>query len=114
MVEEKLRAQRLLDGLESGRLPTTDAVFLAEDIDPVLLYVIVSYLRAVYPASDPAATSVLERVVQLTGASSVLVRRHREGGQDPIARWFENEHTYGDFRGKGESMIEVVADKLDS
>ena len=114
MVEEVRKAQRLLDGLENGRLANTDAVFLAEEIDPVLFYVIVSYLRAIHPASDPAATSVLERVVRLTGSSAVLVRRHREGAQDPISRWFEHEHSYGDFRGRGEAMISVIADKLDS
>ena len=114
LVEERQRAQRLLDGLESGRLSTTDAVFLAEEIDPVLFYVIVSYLRAIHPASDPVATSVLERVVRLTSASAVLVRRHREGGEDSVASWFESEHSYGDFRGRGEALIAVVADKLDS
>ena len=38
----------------------------------------------------------------------------REGDQDAIARWFESEYTYTDFRGRGEDMIDVLIDKLES
>ena len=95
------QARRLLEGLESGLLSARDAAIVAEDIDPVLVYVIVSFLRAVYPVSDPAAGAVLERVVRLTSSNPVVVRRHRQGSTDPIARWFESEYAYADFRGRG-------------
>ena len=111
---ERSDAERLLNGLENGTLSSTEAALVAGNIDPVLFYVIVSFLREVYPASDPAATSVLERVVALTKGSAVLVRHHKSGGEDPIAKWFEDEYTYGEFRSRGEAMIELVADKLDS
>ena len=114
MLDEKTAAQRLLRGLENGGLSPAEAVVLAEDIDPVLFYVIVSFLREIHPASDPAATSVLERVVGLTSGSSVLVRRHKEGEQDPVSRWFEDEHEYRDFRGRGDDLVSVVVDKLES
>ena len=112
--DEKRDAVRLLAGLENGGLSPADAAVLAENLDPVLVYVIVSFLRAVYPASDPAATAVLERVVQLTSSSPVMIRKHREGEPDPVSRWLEAEHPYGDFKGRGAELIEIVADKLDS
>ena len=114
MNEEKRDAQRLVSGLENGRISAADAAFLAEDLDPVLIYVIVTFLRAVYPASDPAAASVLERVVHMTTKSSLLIRKHKEGEQDPVSRWFESEFEYRDYKGRGSELVELVADKLDS
>jgi hypothetical protein len=114
VIADKAAAQRLLAGIENGTLSTADAVMVAEGLDPVLFYAIVSFLRANYPASDPAATSVLERVVRLTRGSAVLVRHHRDGGADPVSRWFESEHGYAAFRKRGNEMIALVADKLDS
>ena len=113
-VDEKRDAIRLLTGLENGGLAPADATILGEDLDPVYVYVIVSFLRAVYPAADPAASSVLERVVRLTASSPAVVQKHREGGRDPVTAWVESEHPYAEYRGRGIELLELVADKLDS
>lgn len=112
--EEKRDALRLLAGLENGDLAPSDAAFIAENIDPVYVYAIVSYLRAVYPASNPAATSVLDRVVQLTSSGPKLVSKHAEGERDPVSRWLESDYTYADFRGRGPELVELIHDKLES
>jgi len=52
--------------------------------------------------------------VRLTSGSAVLVRRHKEGESDPIARWFEDEYTFGEFRHRGDEMVALVADKLET
>lgn len=83
-IDERTSAARLLTGLENGSLSVTDATIVAEDLDPVLIYVIVNFLRAIHPASDPAATPVLERVVRLTSGHPAIVRKYQEGEQDPI------------------------------
>ena len=46
-IAERDDAGRLLSGLEKGGLAPADAVVLAEKLDPVLVYVIVTYLRKV-------------------------------------------------------------------
>jgi hypothetical protein len=112
-MDTKRDALRLLDGLENGGLSTADAVALAEDLDPVLTYVIVSFLRAVYPAGNPAATAVLKRVIDLI-ASPAIVRAHEQGRNDPVAQWFESEYSYRDYRDRGPELVDLVADKLDS
>lgn len=112
--EERQDAQRLLDGIENGGLSPTAAAMLAERIDPVLVHAVVSFLRAVHPASDPAAQAVLERVVALTTASPALIRKHREGGKDPITGWFESEYEYRDFRGRGGELIDLLVEKIES
>jgi hypothetical protein len=104
----------LLRGLEDGGLPAAEAAILAEDLDPVIVYFIVRFLREVYPASSPAASAVLERVVQLTSAYPGIVRKSREGEQDPVSQWFASEYSFGDFRGRGSELVEMIVDKLES
>lgn len=112
--DERGDALRLIEGLEGGRMTATDAAALAERLDPVLVYVAVSYLRAIHPASDPVAGAVLERVARMTAAGPALVRRHREGERDPIARWFESEYAYRDFRGRAPDLVDLILDKIES
>ena len=97
-----------------GNLSIADAQIVAEDLDPVLIYVIVRFLRAIHPASDPAATPVLEGVVRLTSVHPAIVSKFREGEHDPISRWFESEHDYRDFMGRESDLIDVIVDKLET
>lgn len=111
---DRNRALRLLRGLDEGGMDVSEGRALAEELDPVLVYAIVRFLRDVYPASDPAASPVLERVVQLTSAYPALVAKSREGEQDPVSRWFSSEYSFRDFRGRGTELIELIVDKLES
>ena len=111
---DRNRTLRLLRGLDEGGLDVSEARALAEELDPVLVYVVVRFLREVYPASDPAASPVLERVVQLTSAYPVLVANSREGEQDPVSEWFSSEYSFRDFRGRGAELIELIVEKLES
>lgn len=111
--QERRDAIELLHALENGVPSASSAVAAAERIDPVLVYAIVSYLRAVHRASDPAASPILERVVKLTSASPAVLRKHRDGESDPVSRWFESEYEYRDFRGRGEDLIELLIEKIE-
>ena len=107
-------ASKLLRGLETGGLPANEARTLAEGLDPVLLYFVVRFLREVYPASDRAATSVLDRVVKLTASFPGMVTKVKKGEQDPVVRWFTGSHSFGEFRGRGASLIELIVAKLEA
>lgn len=111
---DRNHALRLLRGLDEGGLDVSEARALAEELDPVLVYVVVRFLREVYPASDPAASPVLERVVQLTSAYPALVAKSKEGEEDPVSRWFSSEYSFRDFRGRGDELIDLIVDKLES
>jgi hypothetical protein len=111
---DRNQALRLLRGLDEGGIDATEARILAEELDPVLVYVVVRYLREIYPASDPAASPVLERVVGLTSAYPAIVEKSREGEQDPVSEWFTSEYSFRDFRGRGPELIELIVDKLES
>ena len=111
---DKSQALRLLQGLEMGGLDPAEGRILAEDLDPVLVHVIVRFLREVYPATAPAARPVLERVVALTTAYPGIVTQAKQGETDPIAGWFASEHTFQEFRDRGEALLAVVIEKLES
>src|SRR5947208_12829119 len=106
-------AVRLLRGLEDGRMTAPEGALLAQDLDPVLVYSILRYLREVYPASNPAASAVLDRVVELTSSAPKLVAMSKEGEQDPISEWFASEYSFGDFRGRASEMLDLIVDKLE-
>jgi hypothetical protein len=114
MSTDSERASRLLRGLEDGGLAVAEARILAQDLDPVLVHVILRYLRAAYPASDPAASAVLERVVRLTSADPAIVRKAKDGECDPVSRWFVGEHSFAEFRGRGQELLDLIVDKLES
>lgn len=107
-------AEKLLRGLEDGRMSASEGTLLAQDLDPVLVHVILRYLREVYPASNPAANAVLDRVVALTSNWPGIVAKAKEGEQDPVSQWFESEYSFGDFRGQGSEMLDLIVDKLES
>ncbi|ANM28508.1 hypothetical protein ABI59_01010 [Acidobacteria bacterium Mor1] len=106
-------ALRLLNGLESGAISTYDAGPIAADLDPVLCWAIIHFLRETYPASDPAASGVLGRVVELTGKNPDLVKKVGQGQADPISEWFRSEYAFRDFRGRGEELLELLVEKLE-
>jgi hypothetical protein len=111
---DKALAEKLLHGLEDGRMSGSEATLLAQDLDPVLVHVILRYLREVYPASNPAAGAVLDRVVSLTSSSPRIVALAKEGEQDPVSQWFASEYAFGDFRGRSSELLDLVIDKLES
>lgn len=111
---DKSKAVRLLQGLEGGGRSIAESHILAQDLDPVLVYSIVRYLREVYPASNPAASAVLERLMKLTSAYPGLVAKSKEGEQDPVSTWFTSEYSFQDFRGRGRELIEMIVEKLES
>lgn len=112
-IDQKQQANRLLRGLENGGMSAADAAVIAETLDPVLVYCIIRYLREAYPVSDPAASGVLERVVTLTSRDSTIVGRSKEGERDPISRWFAQDYTFREFKGRSTEMIELLVDKLE-
>ena len=111
---DRTQALRLLNGLENGGLAAFDGRVLAEELDPVLVNAIVRYLREAYPASDPVASPVLERVVELTKVYPGLVSRAKEGEDDSITGWFISERSFREFRGRSTVMIDMLIDKLES
>lgn len=111
---DKATALRFLEGLEGGGMTASESRILAESLDPVLVHLTVRFLREVYPASNPAASAVLERLMKLTSAYPELVHKTRVGEQDPVSEWFAAAHSFREFSGRGRELIETIVDKLET
>lgn len=108
---EQREALHLLEGIESGSLNTSNASSLIDEADPALVYFIFTWLRARYGADHPAAEGVIGRLVELTSARNSVAAKMKEGQEDPVVAWFEEEHAYRDFDAR--EFIEVVVEKLE-
>jgi hypothetical protein len=107
-------AVKLMRGIETGAFASDELHRLAEALDPVLLYFVVRYLRETNPASDRAASAVLERLVKLTRTFPGMVAKVKKGEGDPVVRWFTGAPTFGEFRGRGPALIDLVVAKLEA
>ena len=47
-------------------------------------------------------------------ATAIGIPHAKRGEDDPITKWFVAEHEFSAFRDRGEAMIDVLIDKLDS
>lgn len=104
---------RWLDGLEAGTLPTNDLFILAEKLDPVLISLMIRYLRKKYPSAKPEAAGVLARMLELTSTYPQLVKKTREAEHDPISEWFLETYSFADFYSKPNDLVQLIVDKLE-
>lgn len=109
--QEQREALHLLQGIESGSLPTVEARSLIDAADPALVYLIVTWLRNRYGGDHPAAEGVIGRVIELTDGYGSVKAKMREGKADSVVTWFEEEYTYRDF--DAAEFIELVIEKLE-
>lgn len=108
---EKKRALGLLQGLEQGSVDTGELATRLEAADPSLLYFILTWLRAHYRASNPAAEGVVGRIVEICNRSPTITRNAKEGAEDSVVEWFEEAYDYRDL--DGPTFIDVVVEKLE-
>lgn len=104
---------RWLDGLEAGTLPTQDLFLIAEKLDPVLISLMIRYLRKKYPSAKPEAAGVLARMLELTSTYPQMVKKTKEAENDPISEWFVDTHTFAEFYTKPNDLVQLIVDKLE-
>ena len=104
---------RWLEGLEAGNMPINDLFFLAEKLDPVLISLMIRYLRKKYPSVKPEAAGVLSRILELTSVYPQLVKKTRAAEQDPICEWFLDTHSFSEFYTKPNDLVQLLVDKLE-
>ena len=85
----KSEALRLLTGLETGAMDLNQAFEIAEDLDPVIIYFIVRYLRESYGPSNPHSKGV------------------------PGREQFDDTYSIRYFYNKQEEFIGLIVDKVE-
>lgn len=84
---------------------------LVSDADPALVYLIFTWIRRRY-ADHPNADAVVGRLLAVIERDPKVTQKLKEGQEDPVVAWFEEEHSYRDLGAK--EFIELVVDKLES
>jgi hypothetical protein len=108
---EQREALRILHGIENGIPTTTEVALLLEQADAALVHLIFAWLRSHYHSAHPAADGVLGRLVEVSSASRTIKTKMREGKDDPIVEWFEDEHGYRDFGAV--EFIALIVEKIE-
>ena len=81
-MSELRSAQWTLDAIENGTATAASIYKTASELDPVSLYFVFRYIRETYTPNNPAATGVMERMVELTRTYDDLVKRAKSGITD--------------------------------
>ncbi|MCX6104359.1 MAG: hypothetical protein NTY08_00825 [Proteobacteria bacterium] len=110
---EKRESLRLLSGLENGNLTAADAYNLAEKRDPVMIHLVMRYLREKYPSTQAAAEGVSRRLIELTSTYDKVVSMSKKGEKDSITEWFTESHSMGEFYDAPEQFIDLIVEKIE-
>ena len=109
-VQQQKAALRILDGIEQGTMSASDSAQLVDDADPALVYLLFTWLRNRYGASDPAADAVLGRL-RAVSQLGTIAKKMKDGQSDPVVEWFEDEHSYRDLGSK--EFVAIIVEKLE-
>jgi hypothetical protein len=104
---------RWLEGLEGGSLPAQDLFNIADRLDPVIVSLMIRYLRKKYPSAKPESSAIIGRLVELSSTYPQVVNRAKDAETDPISEWFMETYSFGQFYQKPEEMVQLIIDKLE-
>lgn len=113
-MSELRNAQWTLDAIENGSATPATIYKTAAELDPVSVYFIFRYIREIYTPSHPAATGVMERMVELTRTYDDLVKIAKKAEKDPIKEWFDETYRIKEFQGRPHDLLEMIVDKIES
>jgi hypothetical protein len=102
-----------LTSLEKGTLPAAEVYQLSTDLDPVIVYWSIAYLRKKYPASHSSSAGVLQRLVELTTTYPDVIAKAKQGENDMVSEWFKESFSLNDFFSSSEEMMRLLVEKLE-
>jgi hypothetical protein len=112
-MSELRNAQWTLDAIENGTANAATIYKTASELDPVTVYFIFRYIREIYTPNNPAATGVMERMVELTKTYDDLVKMAKKAEKDPIREWFDDTYRVKEFQGRSHELMELIVEKIE-
>lgn len=109
----KREGHRFLVGLETGNVSAPDLFAISEELDPILVYFVIKYLRLVYTPSHPDAKGVTERIVELTSTYDSIVKAVKDGEKDSLNEWFDDDFNPRQFKENTEEFMDQLVEKIE-
>ncbi len=107
----KAQAARLIDGIEAGTLSSSEAYNIIEDLDPLLVYFSLMYIKKKYP--NPGAAQNL-RLLELMGSYDQIKKTMSSQSRDSMVEWFNDTYDVRDFQNDHEGYLDLIVDKMES
>lgn len=102
-----------LEGLEQGDIAIVDIYNRIKDYDPVVIYFLFRFLREKYPSTNPSASGVMSRMLELTSTYSDLVKKAQAGEKDVLREWFDEGYSMREFFPQPEEFFALLYEKLE-
>jgi hypothetical protein len=109
---EQKAALRILEGIEEGNMSAADSFALIDEADPALVYLLLTWIRKHYDASQPPGDAVIGRLAEISNRYTAVAKKMKEGQADSIVEWFEDGYSYRELGSK--EFVALIVDKLES
>ena len=103
----------VLNGVEDGKLDHEKTAKYMMELDPVIVFFLVKFLRDKYPPSNPASSGVIERLVLLLSTHPSVLTRSKAGERDAVTEWFLDSYDLKSYFRNPDQMFQILFDKLD-
>ena len=111
---EKTEALRLLEGFEEGNLPIADLPAIAMELDPLLVYFVLRFVREKYPAGRPTSEGIVARLIEVTANYPDIVKIAKKGEEDSLVEWFDDAYELRDYFNNPQEFIDLIHEKMES
>ncbi len=105
----KRKVYRFMDIIEEGRIPLLEGFQIAEELDPLLLYFMLRYLKETYGRETQGAG---DRLLQFLSNYPSIAKYAVAPKNEPMVEWFNDSHTVRSFKSRNE-YLEMIIDKLE-
>jgi len=103
-----------IKGIEDGTRTHEQAAKLAEQLDPVLMYFAMRYLREKHPASEPRSAGVVTRMIEFTSTHPQYAKKAKQGESDAMREWFDDTFNLREYFGNLDGYADLIVEKFDS
>jgi hypothetical protein len=107
---DKRNVSRFMDAIEGGVVPLDDAFLLAENIDPLLLYFMLRYLKESYGRDTQGPGG---RLLQFLSTYPQMAKFAIPPKNEPMVEWFNDGYTVQSFKSRDE-YLDMIIDKMET
>ena len=105
----KRKVDRFMDAISEGMISLDEASITAEELDPLLLYFMLRYLKEMYGKDQQGPGG---RLLQLLSTYPSIAKLANTPKNEPMVEWFNDSYTVRSFPSRDE-YLQTIIDKLE-